>query len=152
LSIQLAAYSLSPLGSAPSSSTQLGYTTNFSVSETVPYTLTNNNYTNFTFNTSGLPIGIYMVLVNCTINPTTGTNRIGLSTNYGAPTANINVIGSFNTSVNALYTIDYQYMSIMNIIKVTNATSSTLSLNIYIGGGSAGSTLNYLGINVLRIA
>ena len=70
------------LGSAPTSSTQLGYKTDISVSQTTPYTLTNGSSSNFTFNTSGLPKGTYLGILNSTINPTAGTNRIDYIINY----------------------------------------------------------------------
>jgi len=55
--------------------------------------------------------------------------------------------------MNALFSgNDYQYMSTICIFVITNATTSTLSPSIFIGGGTAGSTLNSMNLAALRIA
>jgi len=143
------------LGAAPTSSQTscLGCITNYSVTQTVPFTLSNNSYNNFTFTTSGLPIGVYLGIINASISPSSGTTRIGLGMNLISPTVNITVNTTSNQSVNSLYSgNDYQYMSSICIFTITNATTSTLSPSLYVGGGSTGGTLNYMNLYAIRIA
>jgi len=131
----------------------LGNITNYSVTQTVPFTLTNNGYSNLTFTTSGLPLGVYMGFINTSISPGSGSTRIGLGVNTTSPTVNITINTSTNQSVNSLYSgNDYQYMSGICIFTITNATTSTLSSSIYSGGGSTGGTLNYMNLYAIRIA
>ena len=141
------------LGAAPTTSSMLGFTTNYSITQTLPFTLTNNNYTNLTFNTSGLPLGIYIGTINAALSPTTGTTRINIGVNLVSPTVNINVISSSNISQNASFSgNDYQYVSTICIFAITNATTSTLSPSIYVGGSTAGSTVSSSSLAALRIA
>ena len=131
----------------------MGNVTNYSVTQTLPFTLSNNSYNNFTFTTSGLPIGVYLGTITASIGPSSGTTRIGLGMNTTSPTVNITVINSAFQSVNSLYSgNDYQYMSMICIFTITNATTSTLSPSLYVGGGSTGSTLNYMNLYAIRIA
>ena len=94
-----------------------------------------------------------MGTINASLGPTVGTTRINLGVNTTSPTVNINVISASNISMNASFAgNDYQYMSTTCIFVITNATTSTLSPSIFVGGGSAGSVVSSMSLAAFRIA